>query len=290
MDVIPCLLNPRAGTAQAIADAVASDRRLHLRECDPTSLERALQAEIRTGTRRIVVAGGDGTLATAAKLLVGTPVELAVIPAGTLNHFARSHGIPTDPAAAVELAATGSACPVDVGFVNGRLFLNTSSVGAYIAFVHARERWEPWLGYLGSSLVAAVRTLVRLPVYAVEVVVEGQVRRYRTPVVFLGVGERELRVPHFGERLGDGRPGLHLIAVRGRARARLFVLALAAAVRGVRVASRTPHLDSFLVETATIRLRRAAGYVAVDGETERLEFPLRYRIERAALRVVVADA
>jgi diacylglycerol kinase family enzyme len=288
VDAIPCLLNPEAGTAQAVSEAIASDGRIRLRECSPHSLREALRAEMRGGVPRIVVAGGDGTIATAAKLLIGTPHELAVIPAGTLNHFARSHGIPTEPAAAAELAASGSARAVDVGFVNDRLFLNTSSVGAYIAFVHARERWEGRLGYWGSSLLAAVRTLVRLPTYAVEVTVEGQVRRYRTPVVFVGVGERELRFPHFGERIGDGRSGLHVIALRGRARARLFVLALAAAVRGLRTVSRTPHLDSFLVESGTIRLpRRDAGYVAIDGETVRLEIPLRYRLERAALQVVV---
>ena len=60
---------------------------------------------VGAGAKRLLVAGGDGTIATAAATLVDTPAELAVLPGGTLNHFARDLGISTVAAEAVELAS-----------------------------------------------------------------------------------------------------------------------------------------------------------------------------------------
>ena len=67
---------------------------------------------------------------------------------------------------------------------------------------------------------------------AVEVVVDGQKRIYRTPLVFIGVGERGLQLPTLGQRVTDGRRGLHVMVVRGRSRARMLALGLAAVARG----------------------------------------------------------
>ena len=69
------------------------------------------------------------TLARAASTLAGTTVALSVLPGGTLNHFARDHGIPLDPTEALALAVHGAAAPADVGYVNAQLFLNASCVG-----------------------------------------------------------------------------------------------------------------------------------------------------------------
>jgi hypothetical protein len=62
-------------------------------------------------------------------------------------------------------------------------------------------------------------------------------------------------------------------------------LAFAAAARGTRALSRTPHLDSFLVEHCTIEQRHST--VAVDGEVVRLDSPLHYELGRSALKLVV---
>ena len=64
--------------------------------CDVQSLDRQIQIAIHSGADRVVVAGGDGTVAKAASVLVGKKTALAVVPGGTLNHFAKDHGIPTD--------------------------------------------------------------------------------------------------------------------------------------------------------------------------------------------------
>jgi diacylglycerol kinase family enzyme len=248
----------------------------------PEEVASTVKKVVGRGARRVLVAGGDGTIATAAAVLVETPAELAVLPGGTLNHFARDLGISTVAAEAVALAS-GEACRgVDVGMVNGRIFLNTSSVGAYVRFVRVRERLERSLGYRIASTIAAFRILFTLRLMAVEVMVDGQRRIYRTPLVFIGVGERGLQVPALGQRV---QSGLHVMVVRGRSRARLLALGLAAVARGMKSVTHTPEFESFIVDSLRIDMN-GVGTVAVDGEIVHLSPPMQYELKRDALSVV----
>lgn len=239
------------------------------------------------GVRRIAVAGGDGTVAIAAGLAAKHALELAIIPGGTLNHLASDLGIPDALDEALQLALDGEARPVDAGSVNGHLFLNTSSVGSYVTFVRARERLERFLGYRLASIVAGIRLLIRPRVFTVDVEVEGQMRSDLTPLVFIGVGERELKLPTLGGRAKNGRRGLHVMIVRGRSRARIAALAFAAAARGTQSAAKSPALDAFVVNRLTIRMRRPRGYVATDGELHAMSAPLEFEWVAGAVKVVV---
>ena len=251
-------------------------------------MTQAARAAIERGARRIAAAGGDGTVSAVAAAVARTGVELAVIPGGTLNHFARDHGIPTDPRAACEVALTGSVAEADVAWVNGRLFLNTSSVGVYANYVRVRERLEPRLGYWLASVAAMVRSFARVRAFNLWFETGELQRPYVTPLVFIGLGERELKLPTLGNRVGNGRRGLHVLIVRGRTRAGLVALAFAAASRGTRHVTRTPHLDGYLVDHCTIEQKHST--VAVDGEIVTMDSPLQFEVGRGALRLVVPAA
>ena len=282
---IPAIINVAAGTADAARDALAESEAFDVHEVEPDAIADTVKRLVRDGARRVLVAGGDGTIATAAAALIDSPAELAVLPGGTLNHFARDHGISTVAAEAVALASQDVCRGVDVGMVNGRIFLNTSSVGAYVRFVRVRERLERRLGYRLASTVAAFNILLTLRHMAVQVMVDGKTRIYRTPLVFIGVGERELQLPSLGQRIPDGKRGLHVMVPRGRSRARLLALGLAAVARGIDTVSRTPEFDSFVVDELHIDMN-GTGAVAVDGEIVHLATPLEYRLERDALSLV----
>lgn len=286
---IPAFVNPEAGTAGDVAGAIARSGRFALHEVQPDKLSEAVAAAVRSGAPRVLVAGGDGTLATAASALAGTPVELAVVPAGTLNHFAKAHGIPADPPAAVALAAGGSAQAVDVGYVDGRLFLNTSSVGEYVSFVQVREALEPRLSYGIASLVASWRVFTAARPFQLALDVKGQRRVYRTPLAFIGVGERELRLPIMGGPVPGGRRGLHVIIPRARTRPHLLLTALVAALRGVRAARDELRLDSFVVDHCRLTMRQPQLEVSLDGELIPLRGPLEYRVGKGVLNVVTGE-
>ena len=282
---IPAILNVASGTADEARTALSDHERFDVHEVEADALASTVRTLVGDGARRVLVAGGDGTIAAAAATLLGTKAELAVLPGGTLNHFARDLGISTDSAEAIALAVSGSTRGVDVGMVNDRIFLNTSSVGAYVRFVRVRESLEHLFGYRIASFLAAVRILFTLRRMGVEVVVDGQKRIYRTPLVFVGVGERGMQLPSLGQRIPNGRRGLHVMVVRGRSSARALALGFAAVARGVSTVSRTPVFESFLVDELRIDLR-GMGTVAVDGEIAHMTAPLRFVLQRDALAVV----
>jgi diacylglycerol kinase family enzyme len=284
---LKAFLNAACGNAEAAREALTKAG-FDLEDIQPSEMEKALKTAIDGGTKRILVAGGDGTIATAAALVANTDVELAILPGGTLNHFAKDHGIPTDLAEAATAAAGGATVGADIGYANDCVFLNTSSIGAYVTFVRDRERLEKYVGYRIASLIAAVQTMYHLRTFSVTLEVGGAKKTYRSSMVFIGVGERELRMPTLGSRVKNGRRGLHLMIVRGHGKARLFTIALAAIAKGTKEASKLPEFEDFVVDSCRIDLTRSHATIGIDGELKKMQTPLDYRIERDALHLVTA--
>jgi diacylglycerol kinase family enzyme len=287
---IPAFVNPKSGSAERALAALQADPRFEAHAIDPATLADRVRGEAAKGTPRVLVSGGDGTIAQGAGAAAGTATELAVLPGGTLNHFARDFGLPLDdPAAALDVAATGVARPVDLGYVGDKVVLNTSSIGAYVNFVRTRERLERYMGYHLASAVAAVRvwTLMRGFHVAFQAS-DGTKRRYKTPLFFVGIGERALDRAGLGSRVPNGASALHVLVVRADTRARLATLAFDALVGGLAEIVKTESLDAYLVDECTVTMRRAWGNVSIDGELVRMRSPLHYRLDRGAVRVVGA--
>jgi diacylglycerol kinase family enzyme len=288
---ILALVNKDAGTADDACAALDKAGGFRVERIPPSDLAKRVRAAVDGGARRLLIAGGDGSIATAADALRGRSCELAILPGGTLNHLAQDLGLPTDLDDAARVAAGPTTRCIDVAEVNGRLFLNTSSVGAYVTYVRTRERLERRLGYWLASIVAGARILFRLRTFRVTMEVNGVEREYMTSLVFVGVGERELKMPSLGARVPGGRRGLHVIVVQSRSAGRMLALAFAAAARGVRAAARTPELQSFVVERVRIEPRTSvvAGRIGLDGEIVSMTPPLDYRFVRDGLTVVVGE-
>ena len=279
-------LNAASGTADAAREALTKAG-FEIEAVQPAEMEQRLKQAVDAGAKRIVVAGGDGTIATASALVARKGIELAILPAGTLNHFAKDHNIPTDLEKAAEVAAGGQVTSADIAYANDEAFLNTSSIGAYVTFVRAREHLEKYLGYRIASFFALIRTWARLRTFTVTLEVEGMKKTYRSSMVFIGAGERELKLPTLGNRVKNGRRGLHVMIVDGRKRGRVFAVALAGVAKGTKGAEELPEFDEFLVDSCRIDLTRPHSLIGLDGEIKQMRTPLDYRIERDALRLVV---
>jgi diacylglycerol kinase family enzyme len=235
---------------------------------------------------RIVAAGGDGTMNAVASLLAGSGIALGVLPLGTLNHFARDLGIPLELAEAAGNALRGKVREIDVGEVNGRVFLNNSSIGLYPAMVRRREKQRRRLGRgkWQAMLWASLNVLRAHPFLHLRLEVGGAEHRRRTPFVFIGNNVYRMEGFDIGarERLDGGVLSLYLTARRSRLG--LLLLALRALL------GRLYQGRDFEGGTAT-RLRIDARHkrllVALDGEVAAMDLPLDYRIRPRALRVIV---
>ncbi len=151
---ITVLLNAGSGTGHGagLADTVrgllgGGDAEVEVREIAPgASVDGAIAAAKAERPDVLVAAGGDGTLTAVAAALVDTEIVLGVLPLGTLNHFAKDLGIPLELEGAAGTIVAGRTTRIDVGEVNGRVFVNNSSIGLYPEIVADRERQQRRLG------------------------------------------------------------------------------------------------------------------------------------------------
>jgi undecaprenyl-diphosphatase len=153
--------NTASGTAdrvRALRDTLPGAQTV---ECEPEDLRTELE-KAAAHARVLGVCGGDGTVNAAAEVALRHGLPLAVLPGGTLNHFAHDLGV-EDVRDLSRALRRGEAVRVDVGhFRSGETeghFVNTFSVGVYPELVRERERWERMLGGWPAGVIAAVRVL-----------------------------------------------------------------------------------------------------------------------------------
>jgi diacylglycerol kinase family enzyme len=249
------------------------------------AIAAAVDTAIARQPRLIVAGGGDGTVSTVAAALVDSGIVFGVLPLGTLNHFAKDLGVPLELDDAVALLAEGHAARVDVGEVNGRIFVNNSSLGLYPDIVRDRERQQKRLGRgkWPAFAWAALAALRRFPFLGVGLVVDGKEVLRRTPFVFIGNNEYRMEGFAIGERSGidDGRLSLYVAQRPGRWR--LLQLALRALTGRLRQAR---DFDAILATNIVIQSRRRRLRVATDGEVTVMTPPLHYRVRPASLLVI----
>jgi diacylglycerol kinase family enzyme len=290
------LLNASAGsTAASEASALVS----RVRE----AFERvALEAEILTigqdslpaAARKaaasdadvVVLGGGDGTLRTGAAALMGSGKPLGILPLGTLNHFAKDVGIPLDLDQAVALIERGHITEVDVGEVNGRIFLNNSSIGLYPSAVAQREelRHRHGGGKWPAMFNACVDVFRRFPLLAVTLQVENHAVALTTPFVFVGNNRYDMSLFALGTRTSLQGGELSVYLTRNGGRMGLLRLALRALLGRL---EQDRDFHSFMLPEVEIRTRRRSLRVSLDGEVEWMTSPMRYSLRPRALRVLV---
>lgn len=294
LPVTPIVLINRgaAGIPSDAANAIRRRFALHGVKADVRLIEAggsigdAAARAVADDPQTIVAGGGDGTLNAVAGAIVGHSIVFGVLPLGTLNHFAKDAGIPLDLDAAVATICTGDVREVDIGRVNGRLFLNNSSLGLYPQVVKEREALTERLGHTKwpSFVWAALNVLRRFPFLDVHVKIEGKSASYRAPVVFIGNNRYELHGMAIGERhcLDAGRLSVNIVS----ATSRMELLALAARAVIGRLGE-AANFKSFCATEVVVKARRTSVVVAIDGEVHQLQMPLVYGIEPRGLQVLV---
>jgi diacylglycerol kinase family enzyme len=292
---VSVVLNTSAGSLLGVDEAEAAiAAAFEARAFDATfepddgrSLNERMDAAVERGSDAVVVGGGDGTIACAVQRLAGTGVALAVLPLGTANLFARDLGMPLeDIGAAVDAIAGGTVRDIDVGEVNGHVFVCNSVLGLASRLAKRRERFRgsfrlrDWWAFL----VSAWRGLVRYPAMRLELEANGRKKMLRTRALTVVDGDYEEGFGRMFSRsaLDDGRLVLYVAASLTPWRA--MVLGMRMALGRWRDAA---DLERFEADAFTIRSRRKTVRVMNDGEILLLAPPLAYRIRRGALKVIV---
>ncbi len=252
-------------------------------------------AEIETLARRavdegccpIIAGGGDRTINAVATHVVGTNRVLGVLPLGTLNHFAKDIQVPLALEDAARVCLEGREARVDVGEVNGRIFLNNSSLGLYPSIVRERERLQQRLGHgkWRAFFWASLTVLKRYPFLNVRLSTDEQALVRSSPFIFIGNNEYEMENFNIGSRSCIDKGQLSLYIAHRTGRLGLVRLAFRALFGGLRNEEDFDALctQEIWIDTLRPRLLR----VATDGEVTTMRTPLHYRVLPGALRVLV---
>jgi diacylglycerol kinase family enzyme len=254
-------------------------------QVDATARE-ALRPEV-DALDAIVAGGGDGTIRGVAAHLAGGSVPLGVLPLGTLNHFARDIGIPVEIPEAVRLIANGTVRALDLGEVNGEIFVNNSILGLYppVVQVRDREREEKKRGKWLATLSAVAKVLPKHPLLRVRIRAEGLDILRETRFLFVGSHEYEMSALTYSARSRLPSSGnLHLYVARTRGRLGMIGLLLLGLVRDLKT---TAYVDCWTLPEFTIETYQGSVPVYLDGEVMVLDGPLRYRTRPRALRVIL---
>ena len=251
-------------------------------------LRTALDRVIADGVDIVIAGGGDGTVNSVVNAIAGRGITLGVLPLGTLNHFAKDLGVPIVLEDAARVILAGHTVQVDVGEVNGRLFLNNSSVGLYPRIVLLRERYrargiEKWV----VAAWATMRVTRQQKPLRVQIEAAGREAQGTTPLIFIGNNEYRMAGFDAGSRESLRGGTLAIYVVKASGRWRLFQLIWRILVG---TATESGALAMATATEATINVpldnRVTQLAVAVDGEVTTLDLPLHYAIKPLALRVL----
>jgi diacylglycerol kinase family enzyme len=251
-------------------------------------IAQTARAALDAGAEALVAGGGDGTIRSVAGVLVGGPVPLGVLPAGTLNHFARDLGIPVELPAAVRLIAQGTPRALDVGEVNGEIFINNSMLGLYppVVKVRDRERRQKARGKGLATVSALWKVLPRHPLLHLRITGDGLVIDRQTRLLFVGNNEYEMSAFTYGARQRFDSGDLYLYIAKSRTRLGLVGLGLLGLFRDLKW---TDGFERVCLPEFTIETKKKTASVYLDGEVVLLKPPLSYRNRPLALRVIVPE-
>ena len=241
----------------------------------------------------VVAAGGDGTINAVASAVLGSGCPFGVLPQGTFNYFGRVHGISQNTQAAASALLGASISPVQVGQVNGRIFLVNASVGLYPQLLEDREAWKQQLGR--SRLVAFVSGLSTLLQSGkqLQLQIESTAEQVdlppliRTPTLFVGNNHLQLTrvgidVEHANAVIQGKLAG---IVVRPIGMLALFWLLLRGLLGRLGDAE---NVDTFAFRRLTVTPKGHKRIkVATDGEINWMQTPLVFEVASEPLLLLI---
>jgi YegS/Rv2252/BmrU family lipid kinase len=201
------VMSPHAGGSRGLGRARQAMERLGVPVVEQLDIEQLsrLPELMRTADgepRLVIAAGGDGTVGAVADYLANSDVVLGVLPLGTSNDFARSLGIPVNPARAAALFVEGKIATIDLGRLQAQgqppvHFAHAATVGFNVSFAKlaTRASLRERFGRL-TYLVAGIYALRERPTFECELTYDGGVEHLRLSQLSV------INAPTFGGALG----------------------------------------------------------------------------------------
>ncbi len=229
----------------------------------------------------IAVAGGDGSINEVGSLLIGTDIELAVIPCGSGNGLSRCLNIPLDPVKALELINRNAVCLIDTVTINGIPFISIAGTGydAQVTEDYAKDQhhgFDIYFRYIVKNFFTLGEQEYTL------VLPERSISTKAFFISFANSNQMGYDVPISPKAsLWDGK--VDLCIVRKPTALELPIVGSYFLSKNM---DKSPKVDIIQAEEATI-IRQSPAVVNIDGESFTLDKDLHLKVNPLSLRVVV---
>ncbi len=233
----------------------------------------------------LIAAGGDGTISSVAEKAVKLNRTMGVIPAGTLNHFAKDAGIPLNTDEAIENILNGNKILIDTAYVNDHIFLNNSSIGLYPRVVKRREEQMKFGGNKWPAMFKATLAVLKsIPKINVTITSDGRIVKCKTPFVFVGNNDYKFDLFNLGRRDGlqDGRLSIYYPKYEGRISYLRLILKTLLGKLDQEENFQILHNEEIIIDSKKSKLE-----VSIDGEVFKMKTPLHYKIKPKSLRLII---
>jgi diacylglycerol kinase family enzyme len=262
----------------------------HSIECRPVA-GRELIRELERAARdpksdALLAGGGDGTISAAAAICFKQKMPLAVLPAGTMNLFARSLHVPLNLEQALKAIAEGEVGRVDIATANGRPFVHQWSVGLHPRLVRIREglAYRSRIGKMLASLRAVGGAISRPLIFDIEVRTTTGIENRRATAISVSnnvMGEGHMP---YAEHVDRGVLGVYV--VRPMPMPELLGLGVSLMLGKWKQHPQVSEREVAEVVLNFPRLKASAKAV-IDGELVDLERRVELKVHKGALQVVV---
>jgi diacylglycerol kinase family enzyme len=288
--------NDPDATRQVIEETLHANGRagelLYAKPGELANVARKGAAKAQARRSAVVAVGGDGTINAVAQAAYIENCPMGVVPQGTFNYFARTHGIPTDVAGAMQALMHSAPVAVQVGLINDQVFLVNASVGLYPELLQDREAYKARFGR--SRLVAfgaALATLLaRHRQLQLRIERSAGAREVKTPTLFVGNNRLQLEQVGLPEAQALDEGCIAAVMLRPIGSLAMLWLLFRGAFGSLGEAD---TVESFkfhrmLVTPRPARYGRKVK-VAFDGELSHMRAPLDFRVAPRPLFLLKSD-
>jgi diacylglycerol kinase (ATP) len=251
---------------------------------DHERLCRRVKNAIKSGAKRLIVGGGDGTMASAMQYLAHSKTTLGLLPLGTGNSFSQTMQIPHDLDAAIKIIGEGRVARVDLGRVNDTYFANFATIGLAAEIAHETPNdLKSKFGPLAYA-IAGVGPMLKSQAFEARLKWDGQRQTMRTQQIVVASGRFFGHQPLTPDAsIVDGKLSVYVDTGT-------TPLDVAKTYAALAIGQQTKLADSFTLATSKITVKTDTRQpISVDGD-EAGYTPARFRIEARALRIFVSPA
>lgn len=276
--------NTHSGSAVPLKDLKEKCLAAHLKVDEFIKVSQSYGAILKQQVKKddmVIIYGGDGTISSVITILADTDCVFAPVAGGTMNHFTKDLGISQEIDEAIARLTQPKPRRIDVADVNGKLFVNNSSIGFYPLSLRTRERLTPRIGKWPAAVFGVIGALVRYRTYDIAI---GK-RHLRTPFIFIGNNDYRLETAGISgnrTRLDKGELSIYTIDASDIAR----LVALVGRLLFTRV-SKLPGVHVWKGEQVTITSRHEKAIsISRDGEVSKVSLPIVYKILPKKIRII----